>query len=132
MAGAARGAGVSAALAPVAPKLALLIPRLATDHDGEVVATARAIGRVLAAAGLDFHDLAAGLAPAAPPQPEPGPRSVDEDELACAVWLRDHAILSPKEANFVDNAILILRRGRRLSQAQAAWLAGLYAREGGA
>ncbi|MCO5132450.1 MAG: hypothetical protein M9932_18165 [Xanthobacteraceae bacterium] len=49
------------ALAPVAPKLAKLIPRLASDHDGEVVATVRAIRRTLESAGLDLHALAAGL-----------------------------------------------------------------------
>ena len=49
---------MSAALAPVRPRLGLLIPRLATEHDGEIVATVRAIGRTLKGAGLDFHDLA--------------------------------------------------------------------------
>ena len=39
-------------------KLALLIPCLASNHDGEVVATARVISRVLNAAGNDLHDLA--------------------------------------------------------------------------
>ena len=48
-------------------KLALLIPRLASDQDGEVVATARAIIRTLAARGLDLHDLAAVLVPVADP-----------------------------------------------------------------
>jgi hypothetical protein len=33
-------------------RLAKLLPRLASEHDGEVVATARAIGRTLAAVGL--------------------------------------------------------------------------------
>lgn len=45
----------------IAPKLAKLLPLLASDHDGEVVATARAIGRTLVAAGLDWHALAAAL-----------------------------------------------------------------------
>jgi hypothetical protein len=35
-----------------------LIRRLATDFDGEVVATVRAIDRKLRAAGCDWHDLA--------------------------------------------------------------------------
>jgi hypothetical protein len=35
-----------------------LLPLLASEHDGEVVAAARAIGRTLAAAGLDWHALA--------------------------------------------------------------------------
>ena len=45
----------------IAPTLGKLIPRLASDHDGEVVATARAIERVLKSAGRDWHDLAAVL-----------------------------------------------------------------------
>ncbi|MFE1603337.1 hypothetical protein [Methylobacterium sp. ID0610] len=44
---------------PTAQKLAKLIPLLASDQGGEVVATARAIGRSLSAAGLDLHALAA-------------------------------------------------------------------------
>jgi hypothetical protein len=39
-------------------KLAKLIPRLASNHDGEVVSTRNAIARTLKAAGTDLHDLA--------------------------------------------------------------------------
>ena len=52
--------------------VAKLLPLLASDQDGEVLATARAIGRKLASAGLDLNDLArAQTAPA--PTPQPGP-----------------------------------------------------------
>lgn len=44
--------------AEVAAKLAKIIPRLATEHEGEVVATVGAISRTLAAAGLDWHAVA--------------------------------------------------------------------------
>jgi hypothetical protein len=44
-------------------KLEKLIPLLASNHDGEVVATARAIGSALAAEGFDLHDLAGSLVP---------------------------------------------------------------------
>ena len=50
----------------IGSKLAKLIPMLATDHDGEGVATVRAISRTLAAAGSDFHALAAALMASAP------------------------------------------------------------------
>lgn len=77
--------------ADTADRLVKLLPRLASEHDGEVVATARAIGRTLAAAGMDWHALAAavtGKGSAAPfdfdawtrnaaasrPRPEPKPR----------------------------------------------------------
>jgi hypothetical protein len=42
-------------LAQVALLLGRLIPRLASEHDGEVVATARAIERTLKSAGRDWH-----------------------------------------------------------------------------
>lgn len=43
-------------------KLKKLIPLLASDKDGEIVATANAIKRVLTSNGKDFHYLAAKLA----------------------------------------------------------------------
>ncbi len=50
------------AFAGVAERLGKLIPRLASDHDGEVIATVSAIGRTLQGAGLDWHDLAKRVA----------------------------------------------------------------------
>lgn len=38
-----------------------LLPRLNSEHAGEVVATARALQRTLHGAGLTFHDIAAAL-----------------------------------------------------------------------
>lgn len=54
---------MSSALANIGPKLGKLIPRLASNHDGEVVATARAISRLLETNGRDWHDLAAAVCP---------------------------------------------------------------------
>ncbi len=45
--------------APIPAKVAKLLPLLGSAVPGEVVATAGAIGRTLAAAGLDWHALAA-------------------------------------------------------------------------
>jgi hypothetical protein len=42
-------------------KLGKLFPRLATNHDGEVIATVRAIVRTLESAGASLHDLGPGL-----------------------------------------------------------------------
>lgn len=44
-------------------KLGKLFPRLASDHDGEVVATARAIIRTLESAGSSLHDLGGFMQP---------------------------------------------------------------------
>ncbi|GAB6843995.1 hypothetical protein HNR00_005091 [Methylorubrum rhodinum] len=46
-----------------ADKLKKLISLLSSDQDGEVLGAARAIGRTPAAAGLDFHALAACVGP---------------------------------------------------------------------
>jgi len=54
--------------APVAAKLGKLIGRLGSDHDGEIIATGRAIQRTLKSAGCDLHDLAEALT-APPPRP---------------------------------------------------------------
>jgi hypothetical protein len=45
----------------IAMKLAKIIPRLATEHEGEVIATVGAISRTLAAAGLDWHAIAEAI-----------------------------------------------------------------------
>jgi hypothetical protein len=42
-------------------RLAKLIPRLTSPHEGEVIATVAAIERTLIADGLDIHDLTAAL-----------------------------------------------------------------------
>ena len=49
--------------AETAQKLAKLLPLLASDNDGETLATARAIVRALQGAELDLHDLARAVAP---------------------------------------------------------------------
>ena len=58
---------MTTALTTIAPKLGKLIPLLASDKPGEVVATAAAITRTLKQAGADWHDLAKVLGRAEPP-----------------------------------------------------------------
>jgi hypothetical protein len=87
-----------------------LIPRLATDQDGEVVATARAIQRTLGSAGLDYHDLAASIA-GAPESHRQHPKGFEEAPFWCDLsWNERRAwltvlsranCLSDWEANFV-------------------------------
>lgn len=91
--------------------LGKLIPQLGTNHDGEVVATVAAIGRVLASAGLDWHDLAAALSP-------DGIVADDwHDTVAyCALHLDR---LSQKEREFVSN---ISRRTSKPTEKQLIWL----------
>lgn len=46
---------------PIPPKIRTILPSLGSSVDGEALAAARGLGRTLAAAGLDFHDLAAAI-----------------------------------------------------------------------
>lgn len=84
--------------ADIATKLAKLLPRLGSEHDGEIVATVRAIGRTLSAAGLDWHALAAAVE-----APSSGPRPFDLStfadmmaEAAQATSARDDAGKAPE------------------------------------
>lgn len=129
-------------LAPdLGSKLAKLLPRLASTHEGEVLATVEAIRRTLDRAELDLHDLAARLCAPQPvqtrarskPQPKPEPTPEDADELlAKAEWLRDQVgdDLTAKQAAFIATAIRMLRAGQALSDKQRGWLHGLCTMHG--
>ncbi len=129
-------------LAIIAPKLAKLLPMLSTSHDGEVVATARAIGRTLQSAGLDCPALAAAITPIPKPEPQPVERKPYEpaddywdgtdrsDWLAMARWCREHDCgrLTPKEQRFIWDIAspLRLRHGRKPTPKQYDWLRSIY------
>ena len=102
-----------------------LIPRLASDHDGEVVATARAIDRTLKAAGADWHDVAAACE-------RMRDERADGHETFwhhVAVWCRDcRARLSPQEFFFVRDMAARLVLGGQPSERQANWLRSIYAK----
>ena len=74
--------------------LTKLVPRLATDADGEVLATVRAIRDVLAAEGLDLHDLAAAIGSAEiastvkPAQVQQAPSWTDLTHQERLAWFR--------------------------------------------
>ena len=124
------------ALAPIAPKLAKLIPRLASTHEGEVVATARAIERTLRGAGLDLHSLASAVE--APPETKeiivyrdrPPPEVEPDTWVGVARWCRDHDddALTAKERAFVTDMTARLTCDGTLSEKQAAWLRAIYVR----
>lgn len=120
-------------------KLGRLLPRLASDAPGEVVATVAAIRRTLDRAGLDLHDLAARLTEAPRPVQPEAPmhnrhaRRDGADLLAMALWLRLHALdrLTPKQRDFVATAARLLTAGRALTPKQAKWLQDLHAQHKG-
>jgi hypothetical protein len=97
-----------------------LIPRLASTHDGEVVATARALERVLRAEGFDWHDLARMAASA----PLLRDRDLPESEYAKRVRsrLKEASLedwLDSWSSDFLDS-ILQLRNLDMLSEKQTA------------
>ncbi len=75
---------------PTETRIVKLIPRLASNFDGEVVATARAIGNTLKSAGRDWHDIAQAFSafvgkPA--PRQEPSSRNAwSRTEEAAPLW----------------------------------------------
>jgi len=120
------------ALAPISDKLAALIPRLASDKDGEVVATARAIGRQLAKAGTDWHDLADRLTSAPETPAEINEPRVFYDYLTAVEWIlaTDCGELSANDIRFAESMRSILYRFPPRPK-QAAWLRALVERLGG-
>jgi hypothetical protein len=126
----------------IGSKLAKLIPRLASTHEGEVLATVEAIRRTLDRAELSLHDLAARLCAPEPvqprarpkrqPKPEPASDHDAEDLLAKAEWLRDQVgdDLTAKQSAFIATAIRMLRAGQDLSEKQRGWLHGLCVMHG--
>lgn len=105
-------------------KLGKLIPRLASEHDGEVVATVRAIRRVLESAGASLHDLSSAFG-SAEDRSNTLPVS-HEDVLRVGPYLLEHCELNDREREFVLSLVIWARRKRRkftVTEKQAAWWA---------
>jgi hypothetical protein len=98
---------MTAALAAIAPQLGKLVLMLSSSHDGEVIAAAHAIDRVLKSNRLDWHDFAQALCP-----------DCDwHDMLAfCAARM---AILNNRECEFLRG---IARQRSDLTDKQRDWL----------
>jgi hypothetical protein len=116
-------------IASVAPQLSRLIPLLASNQDGEVVATARAIGRVLTGKGLDWHALSQAVSEikrlsfqVSPPRTKPSP------PREMAAWCRHHGSgrLSSSEREFIRSIAARLAQGGRPTTRQIGRLASIY------
>jgi hypothetical protein len=106
---------MSSGLTTIGPQLGRLLPLLGSNHDSEVVATERAIGRVLQGAGCDWHDLVKALLPT----PAPIDAADLPSEKSAILWcfhrrheltLRDHQLIE----NLTD-------RHKPLSPKQQKW-----------
>jgi hypothetical protein len=98
-------------LKAIAPKLSKMLLMLSSNYDGDVVAAARAITKILQGAGSDWHDLvAAMLAPVAHLE-------VRRDVVQ---WrLSRRFFLSPRDRGFLEN---VARQLKPLSPKQEKWL----------
>lgn len=110
---------------PIIPdKVLALLPRLASDADGEVVATARQIGKQLKAAGTDWHDLVSRLG-RVPGHVSDEPRNWGE----LAGWCTSRSSsLSPKEEKFVRDMVNRSVLGGTPTEKQASWLRAIFAK----
>lgn len=140
------------ALSPhLATRIGKLIGRLGSDHDGEVVATGRAIVRILKGEGRDLQDLAQHVAtkPAVVYRERPSQQAGPTDYGDWRFTFRDlnprrrhkaqisrlraapPGFLSAWEASFTASVAAQLELGRSLSARQAAILGDLLTRLGG-
>jgi len=104
----------------IAARLGRLLPRLGSNYDGEVVATARGIGNVLQGAGCDWHDLVQALLPS-PPLPDAAGVSNNKSN----VWWCFHRryLLSPHDRKFIED---LTKWHKPLSHRQQKWLQDIY------
>ena len=110
------GCIVSALPAPLIPQLDKLIRHLSSNHDGEVVATVRAIGRVLKSGGCDWHDLAARFRTPVTQIPHADWR------LDVRFCFENADLLNERELDFITN---IARGGRKPTDKQMKWLCAI-------
>jgi hypothetical protein len=130
----------------VRKRLGQLMPLLSSTNAGECAAAAGAIGRLLSAHGLDWHDLTAAVAnasTASPRPPEPPPRREpppppDSHNLAAAevhslvLAIRaNHHFLNERSKAFLAGQMERAKYGRVLfSDKQWKWLMDLAAQAG--
>lgn len=117
-------------LQPIPAKAFALIPRLASDADGEVINTVRAIERQLKTAGLDWHDLVARLKAYAEPPRKTKPPDDPASWGQMATWCASKGFgrLTPKELTFVNDMARRLVFGGAPTERQATWLRAIYAK----
>jgi hypothetical protein len=121
--------GTMSLIASARTRIALIVPRLGSNHTGEIVASAAAIGRSLQSAGADWHDLANAIRSPGQDsrQHECPPTWQSMSPSSRYAWLTpilDRAGLSEWEHKFATDML-----GRaRLSEKQEAIVDRLFAR----
>jgi hypothetical protein len=97
--------------APIPPQLGKLLPPLASNYDGEVVAAARAIERLLRADGHDFNDLVRRLDPT-PTRSDPRSKERNErdGEESTIRWCFERRHLLPTHDRHFIEILVIWRK----------------------
>ena len=126
------------------PKLKLLIPRLASDSDGEIVATVNAIARTLKSNGADLHDLAAALETNSrnnnsggsytyqeKPKSKPKPEPTNKWREVLNFCMENMDWLSEREQTFVSDMDGNLKKWGSPTEKQGNWLMSIYRQLGG-
>jgi hypothetical protein len=110
-------------------RLARLLGMLGSDHDGEVVAAARAIKRLLESKGLSFADLVEQVAePSLLPARRHGMEGVAG---MCRAILINENMLREHELQFVRDMLARASSYRfKPTEKQSNWLTFLFARYG--
>jgi hypothetical protein len=108
-------------------RLGKLLRLLSSDKDGEVLAAAAAIKRMLAAENSDIHEFVDSLCRPQPKQAaRPPPREDDWHVVACECQTHSNR-LSQREQTFIDD-MATWTAFRAPSEKQQAWLAAIYRR----
>jgi hypothetical protein len=113
-------------------RLKKLVLMLSSDHDGEIVAAARSIGRSLKDTGLDWHWLAAQLS-GEMPEPHAETSSTIHEYGQMVKWLYENRIrqLRTREEEFISQLYFRFQEfgpDTFLSAKQRRWLEDIYKR----
>jgi len=110
----------------VRKRIAQMMPLLSSDNTGECAAAAMAMGRLLKANGLDWHDLTAAFAdtPVVPPQAAPAARSrpttvdlnltPEQVQVMVAMVRKNHPQLDARAKAFLEGQLERAKYGRVL------------------
>jgi len=112
------------ALGPVSGRLQRLVLMLSSSSDGEALAAARAIGRLLTSVGADWHTLASALLPPDRPAADRRTEAWRADLEFCVGRIQR---LKGRDRDFVVD-MLAWTQSRAPTLKQSAWLKDIVRR----